>query len=202
MPFATVSFPNTSTYGDHVLCNKANATSPALRRPVQNVVYPESLVLGRERIKVLLEQDILLGDIGKDQVDLGGVASGTAADDGANDLEHGCDAGTAGDHAEVTDHVGLVHKGALGAPDADALADREPGHVLGDVTGGVRLDQQVDVAGLLVTADRGVGPHNLFAAAVGLGDVGADGDVLADGKTKDRRRRWELDTVAARGPHG
>lgn len=97
----------------------------------------ESLISRGERVEVLLEQDILDVDVGEEQVDLGGVTSGAATDDGADDLEHGGDAGAACDHAEVADHVGGVDHGALGALDFDGLADDQGGHVLGDVAGGV-----------------------------------------------------------------
>lgn len=186
------------SYRDHVGSDVANATSPALRRLVQYVVNPEALVLGREGVEVLLEQDILGRDVGEDEVDLGAVTRSAATDDGAHDLQHRGNSRAAGHHAEVADHVRGVDEGALGAPDADGLAHRQAGHVLADVAGGVGLDQQVEVAGLVVAADGGVGPHDLLAAAVGLGDVGADGDVLPDRQAEDRRRRGELEPVAVR----
>lgn len=97
----------------------------------------ESLVSGGERIEVLLEQDILHVDVGEEQVDLGGVTSGAATDDSADDLEHGGDSSATCDHAKVAHHVGSVDHGALGSLDFDGLADDKGSHVLGDVSGGV-----------------------------------------------------------------
>ena len=134
----------------------------------------EAVVLGSEGIEVLLEQNILLGDVGEDEVNLGSVARLAAADDGADDLEHGGDARTASDHTEVTDHVGSVNECTLGALDADGLTDSEGSHVTRDVTAGVRLDEEVDEAGRLVAGHGGVGTNNLLGGAIGLGKVSTD----------------------------
>lgn len=184
------------TYVDHLRSDIADTASPALRGLIQNVVDADTLVLLGEGVEVLLEENVLRGDVGKDEVDLGGVAGSAAADNGADDLEHRGDAGAAGNHAKVADHVGGVDKGALGAADANGLADDERGHHLGDVTLGVRLDEQVKVAGLVVAGDGGVGADNLLGGAVGLGEGCADGDVLADGEAEDRLGRGELEAVA------
>lgn len=157
-----------------------------------------SILLG-EGVEVLLEEDILRGDIGKDEVDLGPITSSAAADDRTNDLEHGSDARAAGNHTKVADHVGGVDEGALGAADADGLADGQGCHVLRDVALGVGLDEEVEVAGLVVTGDGGVGADDLLGGAVGLGEGRADGDVLADGETEDGVGRGELEAVAVYG---
>lgn len=125
------------THGDHVGGDIADATSPALRRLVQDVVNADTSVLGGKRVEVLLEEDVLGRDVGKDEIDLGLVSGSAASDDSPDDLEHRGDSSTTGDHAEVTDHVGSVDEGALGAANADGLADDERGHVLGDVALGV-----------------------------------------------------------------
>jgi hypothetical protein len=49
----------------------------------------------------------------------------------------------------------------------------------------------------VVAGYRGVGAHNLLARAVGLGDGGADGDVLAYREAEDGGRGRELESVAA-----
>lgn len=110
----------------------------------------EAVVLGSEGIEVLLEQNILLGDVGEDKVNLGSVTGLAAADDGADNLEHGGDTSTTSDHAEVTDHVRSVNECTLGTLDADGLTDSEGSHVTRDVAAGVRLDEEVDEAGGLV----------------------------------------------------
>lgn len=153
-------------------------------------------VLGGKRVEVLLEEDILGRDVGKDEVDLGLVSGSAASDDGPDDLEHRGDSSATGDHAEVTDHVGSVDEGALGATDADGLADDERGHVLRDVALGVRLDQKVEVAGLVVTRDGGVRADNLLGRTIGLDTGGADGNVLADGEAEDVLGAGELEAVA------
>jgi hypothetical protein len=82
----------------------------------------------------------------------------------------------------VAAHVGGVDHGALGTTDLHGVADLETGQVLGDVTLGVGLDQQVEVASLVVGRDGGVGADNLLGLA---GDGRGEGDVLANGETKD-----------------
>lgn len=173
------------TYRDHVSSDIADTACPVRRRLVQHIVYPETLILGRERVQVLLEQDILGCDVGKDEVDLGPITGRTSTDDSANNLQHGRDASAASNHAEVAHQVGLVDKGALGTLDADCLAHGEAGHVLADVASGVRLDEQVEIARLVVAADRSIGAHDVLGAAVWLLDGGADGDVLANGKAEN-----------------
>lgn len=156
----------------------------------------DAVILGNESVKVLLEQDVLGGDVGEDEIDLGLVTSLAAADDGTDDLQHRGDTSATGNHTKVADHVGSVDKGALGATDADRLADLERRHVLGDVTGRVRLDEQVEEAGLVVARDGSVRADNLLGAAVFLRNGGADRDVLADGKAKDGLGRGKLEAVA------
>lgn len=160
----------------------------------------ESLISGGERVKVLLEQDILDVNVSEEQINLGLVTSGAATDDGTDNLQHGGDAGAACDHAEVAHHVGGVDHGALGALDFDGLADDEGGHVLGDVAGGVGLDEQVEVTWLVVARDRGVGAEEVLANGLALGvrcgEVRGDGDVLSDWEAEDRVGGWELEAVA------
>lgn len=184
------------TYGNHVGGDVADATGPALGRVVEDVVDADALVLGGERVEVLLEEDILRGDIGKDEVHLGLVALRTTTHNGADNLQHGGDARAAGNHAKVADHVGGVDERALGPADADGLADEQRGHHLGDVALRVGLDEQVKVAGLVVARDGRVGAHNLLGGAVGLGQRRADGDVLADGQAENGLGRGELEAVA------
>jgi hypothetical protein len=48
----------------------------------------------------------------------------------------------------------------------------------------------------VVARDRGVGADNLFGCAIGLLDVGANGDVLTDRKAEDAAFGGELEAVA------
>lgn len=185
------------TYGDHVGSNVTDTTSPTLRRVIEDIVNADTLVFGGEGIEVLLEEDILRSDVGKDEIDLGLVTLGTATNNGADDLQHGGDASATSNHTKVTDHVGGVDESSLGTTDADALANHQGSHVLGDVALGVRLDEQVKVTRLVVARDGGVGANNLLGLAVGLLERSANGDVLADGEAEDGRRRGELEAVAA-----
>lgn len=184
------------TYRDHVGRHETNTTSPSLRRLVQHIVHTESLVLSRQRVQILLQQNILLGHVGEDQVHFGTVTCGAAPDDSLDNLQHGGDARATGNHTKVANHVGCVHESALGSADADGLADGERGKVLADVAGGVGLDEQVEVAGLLVAADGGVGAYDFLVGAIWLGEHSADGDVLANGEAEDVVRALEGDAVA------
>lgn len=95
----------------------------------------------------------------------------------------------------MTDHVGRIDESTLGSLDTNSLSDGEAGHVLADVAGGVGLDQKVEIAGLVITADRSIGPNNLLGAAVGLRNSGTNGDVLADRKTEDGAGSGEVEAV-------
>ena len=183
---------------DHVASDITDTTSPALRRLVQDVVDSDTGILLGQRVKVLLQQDILRADVGKDEIDLGLVAQRTTADNGTDDLEHRGDARPASNHAKVTNHVGGVNEGALGSADANSLADHEGGHVLRDVALGVGLDEEVEVARLVVTGYGGVRADNLLGGAIGLGKGRADRDVLADGEAEDGVGGGKLEAVAAR----
>jgi hypothetical protein len=187
---------NLSTYVDHVGSDVANATGPALRRLVKNVVNADTGILSSESVEVLLEKNVLGGNVGKDQVDLGLVSGSSATNDSTDDLKHGSDSGTASNHTKVSDHVGGINEGALGAADLDGLANDERSHVLGDVALRVRLDQEVDVAGLMITRDGGVRADNLLDSAIGLGARSTNGDVLADRKTENVLGAGKLEAVA------
>lgn len=158
----------------------------------------ESTVLLGQGVEVLPEKNILGSDVGKDQIHLGRVAGSTSANDSANDLEHGGDASASSNHAKVADHVRRIDESALGATNANCLADYERGHVLGDVALRIGLDQEVDESRLVVTGNRGVRSNDFLDSSIRLRKVGANGDVLADGKTKDVLLRGELESVARR----
>lgn len=162
-------------------------------------MYPETRVLLCQRIEVLLEENVVLVHVSEDEVNLGDIPRRATADDSTNNLQHGGDAGAAGNHAKVADQVGPVYKSALGAPNADGLADGKGGHVLGNVAGGVRLDEQVEVAGLVIARDRGVRADDFLGGAVWLGERGADGDVLAYGEAEGGGRGREKKAVAGDG---
>ena len=62
----------------------------------------------------------------------------------------------------------------------------------------IGLDEEVEVAGLVVTRDGSVGSNNLFLGTIGLGQGRRNGDMLADGQSKDGIRRGKLESVAMR----
>ena len=154
------------TYSDHVASNVANTARPVLRWVVKDVVNANVGILVGESVKILLEQNVLSGDIGEDEVNLCPVTSSATTHNGADDLKHGGDTGTTSDHAKVADHVGLVDEGTLRALDTNSLANNQGGHVLGDVALGVALDQEIKVAGLMISGDGSVGAHDLLGLAV------------------------------------
>lgn len=173
------------TYLDHVRGDEADTTSPALRGVVQDIVNIEALVLLGQLLQLLLEQNIVGVDVGEDQIDLGGVVTtvaGTVANDSLDNLEHGSDTGTTSDHTNVAAHVGSVDHGTLGTTDLHGLANLQLGQVLGDVTLGVGLNQQVKVAGFIVGGDGGVRADDFLGLA---GNGGSQGDVLTDWQTQD-----------------
>lgn len=144
------------THSNHVTGDVADTTGPALRRVVQDVVDANAAVLLYQGVKVLSQENVLGRHVGKDQVDLSLVAVGAATNNSTDDLEHRGDSGAASNHAEVTDHVGCVDEGTLGPTDANDLANHQGSHVLGDVTLGIGLDQEIKVSGLVVAGDWGV----------------------------------------------
>lgn len=184
-------------YGNHVAGDVTDAAGPARRGLVKNVVHTEASVFLGKGVQVLLQQDILRGNVGEDEVNLGLVTGGAATNDSANDLEHGSDTSAASNHTKVTDHVRGVDEGALGTSDLERLSNLHRRHVLGDVTGGVGLDQEVEVAGLVVARNGSVGAHNLLGGAIRLGAVGTNGDVLTDGQAEDGLLAGEVEAVAS-----
>lgn len=160
-------------------------------------MYTNAFVLLGEGIEILLEQNVLGGDVGKNEIDLGPVSIRTPAYNGSDDLQHGRDAGATCNHAKMANHVGRIDESALGATDTDRLTDRHRCHVFGDVALGIGLDQEVKVSGLVIAGDGRIRSDNLLGCAIGLLQIGADRNVLADGKAEDRIGRGELEAIAA-----
>lgn len=139
---------------DHIGGNKANTTSPAFWGIVQNVVNTEVGVGGRELIQVLLQQNIVLINVCKEQVDLCLIF--WVPQDRLNDLQHRSDTSSTGDHAESADKVGAVMEVPLGALDPDSLPNLETGDILGDVASRVGLDKKGELALVNIRRDGGV----------------------------------------------
>jgi hypothetical protein len=70
---------------DHGSVDESNASVPVVRRVVEDVVDVEPLgVLGRERIELGLEENVLVRDVGVDEGELGSVKG--VLERGADDL--------------------------------------------------------------------------------------------------------------------
>jgi len=163
-------------------------------------VDAEARVFASELVQVLLQKNILLVHVGEDEVNLGLVAGRSASEDSLDDLQHRGDTSATSDHTEVPNHVGSVDHGTLGALDLHLVADVESCQVTADVAGRVALDEQVEVAGVDIGGDGGVGTDDLFVGhGLGLGvldvEVGGDGDVLANGQAEDAVRGGQGEAV-------
>lgn len=80
---------------------------------------------------------------------------------------------------------------AFGTLNADGLTNFEVCDVLGDVPSGVGLDQEGELAFVVVRGDWRIGAHDFFAI-----DVGSDTDVLADREAEDVIGPGKVETVA------
>lgn len=190
---------------DSLLGHKADTTSPALRRVVEEVVNAETVfVLAGKRVKLVLEQDVIRVNVGVDKVELSLVVR--VLECRANDLEARRQTGTASDHAKVSAKVGRVAHLTLGTLDRDGVADLELAEVLRDVAllvslqemhqasqyvssylhkvAGLavraHLDDEVEVAEIIIRRGRGVRAHDLLAV-----DLGRHRDVLSNRQTQD-----------------
>lgn len=118
---------------DHLLAHESDATSPARRSVVQHIVNAEpALVSLGQLVELLLQQDILKVDVSVDEIDFFGGVLGVVQDV-RDDLVHGCDAGSACEHAEFGNPAWGVLELSLGSANADFLADLELSDVFGDV---------------------------------------------------------------------
>lgn len=147
---------SSGTHGNHVTGDVTHSSSPALGRVIQNIVYSNAAVILGQGVKIFLEENVLSGHIGKNEVDLGLVTVSTTTDNGTDNLKHRSDASATSNHAEVADHIRSVDKGALGTSDTDGLADDERRHVLGNVTLRIRFDQEIEITGLVIARDGSI----------------------------------------------
>lgn len=187
------------SYLDHIRSNESNTACPALWWVVEHVVHAELGVLPGQLVQILTQQDIVLIDIGKDEINLRLVSLLATSLNSTCDLQHRGDSCTTSNHTEVTDHVGRVNHGALGALDLHGIADIESSQMARDVTGRVGLHDEVEEAGLDVGGDGGVGAHDYLGLgyAILIGDIEGSGerDVLPDGQAEDVGVVGELEAV-------
>lgn len=105
---------------------------------------------------------------------MGGVVSFVVVDNGVDDLEYGGDISIVGDYVKVMDYVGSVDESVFGVFDVDGLVNGKIGYVFGDVIGRVGFDEEIEVVGLVVIRDGGVGVDDFFGGVIGLGEMGVD----------------------------
>jgi hypothetical protein len=129
-----------------LLGDVALATGPALRGVVQDVEGTEALGVGVLQIlQLLLQEDILLGDVAEDQSDLGLVLG--VLEDLAGELVHRGDTSTTGNQADVVVLVGLPGVLDKRSLERQALVDVHGVDVLRHGAVGVGLDDELKVAG-------------------------------------------------------
>lgn len=164
---------------NHLFSDKPKRSNPlvGLGVLVENIVDLEVGVLGCKLVNVVLEKNVLVSNVGKNQAHVGQVLG--VANNGTDDLQHGGNTSSTGNHANVLDHVGLVLETALGALDLDGLVERKIVEVSGNVTLGVGLDQKLKMALVVFIGNGSVGSGDLLTV-----NVGTDGNVLANWETK------------------
>lgn len=113
--------------------DKANAAFPARRGVIKDEIDLEAVAMTPQQFfQVVLEKDIFLVDVGVDKTNSGFV--GWVAENSANDLNHGGDTGTPGNHAEVAAEARGIDEVALGTFDTDGVANLEVSKDPGNVT--------------------------------------------------------------------
>lgn len=101
----------------------------------------------------------------------------------------------------MADHIGSINESTLGASDLDGLSNPQRSQVFGDIAGGVGLDEEIEIARLVVAGNWGVRADNFLGGAIGLLDVGANRDMLANWEAKNGTWRGELESVTASSQH-
>jgi len=124
---------------EELLSDEALDLRPVLGRLVENVEGAETVgELVLELLELGLEQDIIGSDVTEDERDLGLVLG--VLEDGASELVHGSDTGTASNQGNVVVLVGLPRVLGDGALHLKRLAGRHAVHVLGHYAARVLLD--------------------------------------------------------------
>ena len=154
-----------------------------------------NLLLGL--VKLITEEDIVLGDIGKDKVDLDVVL---VVGNLTNYLEHGGDTSSSSDHADTLDGAGndlaLAGLGVLSldqelavsfifevterTTSLDGASYREVFEVLSHLALVVDLDDKVKVADVALRGDGSVSTRDLLSVL-----REPEEEMLSDGQTKD-----------------
>lgn len=128
---------------EEVLGDVALVADPLLGGVVEDVESAEALGVGvLEMLELLLEEDVLLGNVAKDECDLGLVVR--VVEDGAGELVHRGNSGTAGNKGDVV--VLVLLPGVLGerSLDVESLTGDKVVDVCAHGTIGVLLNKQVE----------------------------------------------------------
>lgn len=128
---------------EEVLGDVSLVANPLLGGVVEDVESAEALGVGvLEVLELLLEEDVLLGNVAKDEGNLGLVVG--VVEDGAGELVHGGDSGTAGNKGDVV--VLVLLPGVLGerSLDVESLTGDKVVDVCAHGTIGVLLNKQVE----------------------------------------------------------
>jgi len=174
---------------DMLLGDKTDTTLPARGRVVEDVKDLElELMDVLECLKVILEKNIILVDVGVDEGN-GSTVEGVP-EGGADDLDHGGDTSTTGNQAEMANHVGGVVEVTLGTLDTDGVANLQEGNVLGNVTLLIGLDDEIEVTAVIVVGNGGVASSDDLAV-----NLCGNGDVLANREAKNVLNVGECETV-------
>lgn len=155
-------------FRNHILGHKPDTSIPALcRRDIQNVVNlkPLGVRIG-QFIQLRFEQDVFEPYVGVDERDFGLVL--WVLHDGTNNLQHRGNASATSDHSEVRNESRLVLELAFGTLDANRLTESEERKVAGDVAFLVGLDEQLEVASIIIGGNRRIGAHDVLAVYLGL----------------------------------
>lgn len=164
---------------DGLLGYESSVTTPSLGRVIEEVVDSESIrVVSSQSVQFILEQNVFLSDIGVDEIDLSLVLR--VLQGSSDDLKTRSESGTTSNHTNLVGQFRSVVHLTLGALDLDELANLELVNVLGDVSIGVRLDDQVEEASVIVGRSGSVGSLDILAI-----DVGLEGDVLTNGQAEN-----------------
>lgn len=128
---------------EEVLGDVSLVADPLLGGVVEDVESAETLGVGvLEVLELLLEEDVLLGNVAEDECDLGLVVG--VVEDGTGELVHGGDSGTAGNEGDVI--VLVLLPGVLGerSLDVESLTGNKVVDVCAHGTIGVLLNKQVE----------------------------------------------------------
>lgn len=124
-----------------LLGHKPNTTAPLLGRVVEDVVHLEPVwILLSELVELFFQKDVVQADVGVDEAELRLVEG--ALECCTDNLEHGRDTCSTGNHANLPRQEWVVLELTLRALNADLVANLEERDITGDVALLVRLDKR------------------------------------------------------------